>query len=878
MTVLGNKTLKDYIREIFFQKKGSSLSFPQLFGHFQKLIAENNHALEIMADMGEKLGGEFVFDQKYIRSSISSISESVYRMIYHLDCMAPKRFHSLFPVYNRIRGELESELNGHPVIPDGDFVIAFDAIDDTLETLVGGKNANLGIASNVLGLTIPAGFAISTRCFDTLLRSGPHTHEIQGIINIWNEGAIDTNTASDRLTNLILSLELPRSIKKDIDRQVAAITQLFPSESHLKFAVRSSAIGEDSEHSYAGQYESYLNVEPGEVSTAFKKVLASLYSPRAMEYRRVKNIKESEAIMAACCQAMIPAVTSGVIYSLDIFNLEDNAMLVSAVYGLGAGLVGGEQQADNFRISRKPPHDVIGMGIVHKTRILEGRSQGSGVHAKALDTPLSDRPSLKIEQLKTLAKTALMLESYFRHPQDIEFAFDSEGELIILQTRALNIEQNKPQLICDLSTLAADYPVLMDGKGDIVQEGVAMGSVHLVRSEEDLVNVPHGSILVAHYSSPNIAQTVKYISGIITDIGSPIGHLSTIAREFRVPMIINTGNATKLLQNGSEVTLDANDNRVYGGLKNELCYYEFTEETFEETYEYRLLRRLLKKITPLILLDPSSKNFTPKVCKTLHDLIRFVHEQSVKVLIQKNYVHDSYIKEYARKLNLNIPLDLTVIDFAICYLDNKEKLTLETINNQTLRVFAEGMCIPDLWSREPVAVDVKSFMSSMTRTFASNAANPQFIGQNLAVASGDYLNVSLRLGYHFSMIDTICSDKDIDNYIYFRFFGGVTDSTRRSRRAQFIQQILSLNDFMTNTKGDLVVGRIKGASRKNILEKVFILGALVSFTRQLDVRMINDIAIAQFVQKFQNVLQDQGAKQLEDAYEPKQTHKNTVAG
>ena len=100
-----------------------------------------------------------------------------------------------------------------------------------------------------------------------------------------------------------------------------------------------------------------------------KQVLASLYSPRAMEYRRSKDIKESEAIMAVGCQAMIPAETSGVIYSLDIFNLEQNNILVSAVYGLGADLVGGEQQADRFRISRQPPYEVTGMEIVHKTNV-----------------------------------------------------------------------------------------------------------------------------------------------------------------------------------------------------------------------------------------------------------------------------------------------------------------------------------------------------------------------------------------------------------------------------------------------------------------------------------------------------------------------------
>ncbi len=871
MAVLDTQPLTNYLRNFLFSKKSPSLPFPQLFDHFQKLIAENNRALEIMADMGEKRSSEYVFDQKYIESSVTAITESVYRMIYHLDSMAPKRFHTLFPVYNRIRSELESELKGQMVIPEGDFIINFGAIDDTLETLVGGKNAHLGIAANVLGLPIPPGFVITSRCFDILLRTGSSSEKINEIIDKWQNDSMETSEASERLTELILSLKLPKTIRKGIERGIAAVISQFPNGSNPNFAVRSSAIGEDSEHSYAGQYQSVLNVQASDVPEAYKTVLASLYSPRAMEYRRSKNIKESEAVMAVGCQAMIPAETSGVIFSLDVFNLEQNNILVSAVYGLGADLVGGEQHADRYRISRTPPYNVTGMEIVHKTRVLERNQEGAGVQMEPLDPKLRDRPTLKLEQLRQLAETAMMLESFFKQPQDIEFAFDYQEKLIILQTRSLNIEQSKPKLICDLSSLAADYPILMEGKGEIVQEGVAMGSVLRVEKEEDLVNVPQGSILVAHYSSPNLARTMKRVSGIITDIGSPIGHLSTIAREFRVPMIINTGDATKILQNGREITLDANDNRIYGGFRTELCYYDFIEKPFEESYEYRLLRRLLKKISPLALFDPSSKDFTPEACQTLHDLIRFVHEQAVKVLIHKSYVNDSYIKEYARKLDLDIPLDLTVIDFAMCSIENGSKLTLDTISSPALGAFTRGMSIPGLWAREPMSVDLQSFMSSMTRTFSARVAVSNSIGQNLAVASGDYLNVSLHLGYHFSMIDTICSAKDNENYIYFRFFGGVTDETRRSRRAQLIQKILTKNDFMTSTKGDLVVGRIKGASRRNILDKVFLLGALVSFTRQLDVRMINNATIMQFVLKFQEVLQKKEATRPEDLYEPKQT-------
>lgn len=836
-------------------RRRSNLPFSELFGHFQALIRENNQALETMADMGEKLSGEFVFDQNYINTSVLNIGDSVYRMIYHLDCMMPKRFHRLFDVYNKIRSGLESELRGHPVIPEGDYVIPYSAIDDTLESLVGGKNGHLGVAGNTLGLRIPKGFAITSRCFDIIVRQGAKATERDDIIRCWQNGESTTEEASRRLQTLILSLEIPKTIHREIERAVARNVSRFPAKPPVFFAVRSSAIGEDSEHSYAGQYESVLNVSPRDVPEAYKKVLASLYSPRAMEYRRTSKIRESEAIMAVGCQVMIPAQTSGVIYTLDVFQLEQDNLLISSLYGLGADLVSGEQQADSFRVSRKSCHEIRSMEIVHKREILEQDIERSGLLTNPLDPRLQDSPSLKIEQLRELAQVGMQLERFFKHPQDIEFAYDRQGRLVVLQARPLNIHKSKPKLICDLSSLEGQYPVLMNGDGQIVQEGVGMGRVHLVTSEDDLDKAPNGSIVVAHFSSPNLAQLCRRVSGIITDIGSPIGHLSTIAREFRVPMLINTGKATKVLKHGSEITLDANENKVYGGSRTELCYYGFTEHIFGETYENRLLRRLLKTITPLRLLDPSASEFVPDSCQTLHDVIRFVHEKSVNVLINQNYHLDSSLTKFARRLELDIPLHLTVIDFAISDLEQKKSMSLNDVQSKQLRSFSNGMCIPGLWARDPVEVDLKSFMSSMTRTFTTNVADPRFVGQNLAVTSGDYMNVSLRLGYHFSMVDSICSETEYDNYIYFRFFGGVTDSERRSRRARLIQQLLMLHDFMVSSKGDLVVGRIKGGGRKLLLRKIFILGALVSYTRQLDVKMVNETTITEYIAHFQSTIQ-----------------------
>ena len=152
-----------------------------------------------------------------------------------------------------------------------------------------------------------------------------------------------------------------------------------------------------------------------------------------------------------------------------------------------------------------------------------------------------------------------------------------------------------------------------------------------------------------------------------------------------------------------------------------------------------------------------------------------------------------------------------------------------------------------------MSIDFSSFMSSLTKTFSSNLASPKFIGQNLAVISKTYVNISLRLGYHFNMIDAYISDNINDNYIYFRFLGGVTSQIRRARRVKFIAEVLKKEDFRVDLRGDLVVARIKKLVPEAMKAKIYVVGQLVAFTRQLDIQMNSDPQIEHFVEKFERL-------------------------
>lgn len=849
------KNIFGWVKKIFGVggRSEKKLPFTILFRRFQKILELNNQILDLMAEMGGKLGGDYVFDRRYIELSCQRAADLVHKLIYNLNIIAPTKYSKLTDVFSRINGEIEEELAGKLVIPQTDYVMPYNLITRDFSDVVGAKNANVGELKNLLHLRTPEGFAITTRAFQCFMDYDGLSDRVGSIISDWETGKLSDEQASTEIRALIMAGTTPSQLNKAIDSALKYLRKTAGCED-LFIAVRSSAWGEDSEHSFAGQYETLLNQPAKDLLESYKTVLASTYSASAMEYRRQKGFSEHEVAMAVGCQLMIDAKTSGVTYTIDPRFPERDLALITAAWGLGAPLVAGQARADEYTVSREPLHPVTTFDVVRKAEKLVAK-EGGGCEFQPVPHDIQTKTCLSDEEIRRIAETGLMIERYFRKPQDIEWAVDQDNNLFILQARPLNVKGQVAKLVCDIASILKNYPVVFANKGVIAQNGIATGNVFVVNSDEDLDRFPQGAILVAKYTSPRFAKVARKANGILTDVGSVTGHMATIAREFRVPTIVDTGVATQLLHQGQEVTIDAEDNVVYEGTIKELCYYEFTAEAFEESYEYRLLRRILKRITPLNLLDPHDKNFVPSACRTFHDITRFVHEKAVKTLIDVNYYHHHDPDVVARKMKWHIPLDLVLIDIGGGINERSDTSTvgLDEIVSVPMQAFLEGLAVPGAWSRDPASVDFGSFMSSLTRTFSSHLATPKYVGQNLAVISKEYANISLRLGYHFNMIDMYVDDNPNDNYAYFRFLGGVTDPTRRSRRAKFIRDILAKNDFRVDLRQDLVVGRIKKLSAKRMVEKILLLGKLVAFTRQLDVQMGSDERIVTFVEGFEQL-------------------------
>ena len=838
------------IRSLLGLAKGSGQEAPPfrtVFKNFKEVLENNNRALEIIADLGDKLGGAYLFDINYIKSAYSDLAGAVYGSIQNFDVLTINRYPQIHEVFSRIDDHIKTLI--YDVTPSrGEMVLDYKDITWNMFREVGGKNAALAEMKNYLKLNIPDAFAVTTHAFDAFVAHNGLPEKIGAIRENPDPGALE------RLRTEIMGGEIPPDLAVALQGAVERIRETFGRDCFL--AVRSSAEEEDGDFSFAGQFETVLNVPARSkaVGEAYKKVLASLFSENSVVYHKMHGYRVGDVKMAVGCLVMVDAAKSGVIYSVAP-NGDRDILVINSTWGLGTSVVEGQTDADMYMVKKEVEPLVVGTKYGRKDSMVIMREEGGTVKVRPAEEMVG-AGTLAEEEVKALAAQAVQIEKHFRRPQDIEWAIDKSGKVFILQSRPLRI----PEVVRKDSDRQEEYAephgVLMENMGVVVQKGVGAGRVYVVRHPGELDRFPKGSVLVAKFDSSNFVRVMPYVSAIITDTGTPTSHMASLCREFRVPTLVNTGAATRLLQHGQEITLKAGDDGavVYDGIVRELIEYDDRDlPKMEELFEFRKRRYVLRYISILNLVDPLIDEFTPEGCKTMHDILRFIHEKSVGELVERaRYGNDMAKHHMAIKLDLPIPTGIMIVDIGggLAAGGAPRSATLEQIVSVPLRAIVKGMLHPGVWHADAVSLGVNDFISSMMRMPDITTDGRDYAGYNVAVASGEYVNLSIRFGYHFNMLDCYCSDNARNNHVYFRFVGGATDIVKRSRRVELIAAILREYGFNIITKGDLVIGRLANISRGELEKVLDHIGRLIGYTRQLDAVLNDDSSVERFVRNF----------------------------
>ncbi len=831
-------------------KEHMMVAFRKKYAEFKVLLESNAELLKIIAGMEEKLEGRHLFGVAYIRSETARAVFHCARMIESYGTLAGKPQGELEAVLSRIRAAVNAELDPKNLPRSMTLVLPFSAITRDMADVVGGKNANLGEIGQRVGLPHPRGFAITSTAFDEFIEYNDLTDEIRKQ-KMALEGANQDSLVdvSRKIQQLFHDAEVPPAVTRTIleayDREIDPVGK-------VKVALRSSAQGEDGELSFAGQYKSVLNVPRCEIIAAYKEVLASLFAPVAVSYRLHMGTSFENISMGVMCLEMVTAKAAGVVYTRHPSDpAARDHIIINAAWGQGAYVVDGKGSCDTYDLCRTEPPVVTESRIASKTVKMVLRSDCTLTEVP-VDPEDQNRACLSADQARRLAEYALRLETHFQSPQDVEWALDDNDRMIILQSRPLTVSEeiktrDKP------TPFVEGFPLLIES-GDVACPGVGCGPARIVQSESDLLSFPDGGILVAAHSSPQFALVMGRTRAIVADSGSLTGHMASLAREFRVPTLLNTRNAAAVIASGMTVTVDAVSGRVYKGKVNALLDAEWEPNPFmRKTPVYQTLQTLSRYFVPLNLLDPKSPRFTPGACRTVHDIMRYIHERSYGHIFQLSDL-TAKCGRIAVRLNARIPIDLHIIDLG-GGLDTDSPSTAVTIEQllcEPLKAVLGGMLHRDLKPMEPRPINVSGFFSVIRQQMFEppNRVVERFGDKSYAIISDKYLNFSSRVGYHYSIIECYCGIMPIKNHISFQFKGGAADDLRRNRRARLICRILEANNFIVEVQGDRVAARFLKQPAQAVLARLDMLGCLLIYSRQMDMLMNSEARITDLADRF----------------------------
>lgn len=788
-------------------------AFQQQYKKFRSLLNANNNALELMAEMEQALDSGKTFGMAFIRGSSTALTANVYKMIKNLTALAGGRYSVLMPRFREVSARIEAVVGRIPAVADDTrrYIVPMAEIDSSFVDQAGEKMANLGEIRNRVGLHTPEGFVITAAAAAHFMASNQLQDEINRRLKSLDEDNLENLfTVSASVQQLISSAPLPADLEGLI---LDGYLTLAAGRGEVLVALRSSATGEDGmQVSFAGQYRTQLDVHPEFLAQTYKEILAGKYKGQAIIYRMERGYRHQDVAMCVGCLEMVDAAVSGIAYSR---HGADNVS-VHAVAGLAASAVDGSAPYELYQIGRQSPFPLQGTGT--------------------LLTP---------EQVRAVALAALRLEEHFGSPQDVEWSYDRAGRLVILQSRPLDSEALQGEEAASASAVAGKEPLL---RGEVTaSRGAAAGPVHIVRSNLELLQFPKSAVLVTLVPYPDWAVLVNRAAALICETGQSATHLATVAREFGVPALFGAAGACARLRNGEVVTVDATGRGVYAGKIDALLQQATPKPNLMlGSPVHRILKDALQHITPLNLVDPASAFFTPSSCETLHDFTRFCHEKAVHEMFSFGDRHH-FDRRTAKQLVVSTPFQWWVINLEDGFKDTVDQagkyICLDDIQSRPMLAIWQGMtAVP--WAGPP-PVNLQGLGSIIFQSTMNPRLDPAvrsgMAGKNYFLISRNFCNLSVRLGYHFALVEANLGEFLIENYISFQFKGGAADERRRFLRINLLAEILQQYNFRVDVTRDALTARLEKCQARYLEDRLAVVGYLLIHTRQIDMVM-GDVA------------------------------------
>ncbi|MDI3474124.1 MAG: pyruvate, water dikinase [Candidatus Woesearchaeota archaeon] len=467
---------------------------------------------------------------------------------------------------------------------EGQFILWFDQISVDDVDLVGGKNASLGEMYSQLtqkGISVPNGFAITSKGYWDFINSNRLAQQIDQLVN-----SIDLDNLNDlaekghKIREMIRNASFPEHLREAIVEAYKHLCIQYGKDADV--AVRSSATAEDlADASFAGQQETYLNIRGDDMLlNSIKNCFASLFTNRAIVYRANKGFNSSSIALSVGVQKMVRADkgASGVMFTLDTESGFDDVIFITAIYGLGENIVQGRVNPDEYYVF-KPTfkqgyRSILSKKLGSKSEKLVYAVDGN---KRTKNIPVSEEDQkrfvLSDDEILKLANWAMIIEDHYSEKRgkktfmDMEWAKDGlTNELFIVQARPETVHSIKNKNVLEKYILKEKSKVLCEGMS--VGSKIGTGIVSIIKDPSEIDSFVPGSVLVTEMTDPDWNPIMKKASSIITNKGGRTCHAAIVSRELGIPCVVGTVNATEVLKNGQEVTVDCSSGEkgyVYEG-------------------------------------------------------------------------------------------------------------------------------------------------------------------------------------------------------------------------------------------------------------------------------------------------------------------------
>lgn len=782
---------------------------------FRTLLEHDRAAHRCLSDLEQLHYRGKAVDLNRLRYLFSDYSAQVKGMIDCLDVLSGGGYHVLQEYYRKFDFYGRFALAPPAADTSPPYSVTLDpalAEQDCDESSLGGKGRNLALLLSVLQLPVPPACIITTSAWNYFLeQNGLRPLICRELAAVDLDSYQSLQRCSALVRERILAARLPAELREAV-RQGAR--QLKLAGGGEPFAVRSSSVAEDSSCSFAGQYASLLHVDADGLEAAWLEVVASKYSPEALQYRILNGLDDESTPMAVIIQPMVGGAVSGVI----VTDSQGNHR-IDYVAGYGDGLLGGTSQSCSLRV-----------------RCREGEHAG----------PLAIPEQLTEKELRQLSCWADIIAEYYQEVMEIEWTA-AAGASWVLQARPHSAEKETTGKAVELP----DLPLLFQG-GETASygRGWASGISYILSDIKDIGDIPEGALLICDDIPPALVAVIPKLCGVIAGKGSRADHFSSVAREFGLPLLVKAADSLAALPGGEPLTLFSAERSVYSGAWQGGDRHEPQLQLSQESPVARALKMVVEFSSPLQLTDIQSKDFRPEGCRSLHDIVRFAHEKSVQAMFLSN--PDTFFrKPGSRQLESGIPLQMHIIDLAALGRGGREQqrnISLTEVQSPPFQALWSGLTCPGSVWGDKTHYDWQSY--DAVALAGGIAGKEDGALASYAMVSSEYLNVHFRFGYHFTLIDCLCSGFSQENYLLLRFAGGGGTARGKGLRIDCLERIMTRLGCVCERSGDLLDCRHSRLEQQQMLKLLDQVGRMLAASRVLDMVLADAEEVNEVVEAF----------------------------